>query len=150
MGHSLYTETKGGGGAVEEERAGPQGEKGERGRWKRREGPLCVSFQDGFYGVTSNADLPHPAPTPPLSLHPSVQLSLPPFCSLLYMAKWTLIGYSFMRLISTLAAPPTGRGLFLLPLKSRCICVYIVNMPDRRYQVFEGGCTGWGLYRHFS
>lgn len=118
MGHSLYTETKGGGGAVEEERAGPQGEKGERGRWKRRERPLCVSFQDGFHGVTSNADLPHPAPTPhpPPSLAPSVRPLVPPsFFSLLYMAKWTVIGYSFMRLISTLAAPPpTGRGLFFV------------------------------------
>lgn len=61
------------------------------------------------------------------------------------MAKWTVIGYSFMRLISVLSAPHRKR----LPLRSKCICVYVVNMPDGRYQVLEGGCTGPGLYRHF-
>lgn len=68
MGHSLHTETKGGNGAVEEERgeglaAGGKGGGGaERGGWEGGEGPLRASFQDGFYGVTSNADLPHPRP----------------------------------------------------------------------------------------
>lgn len=70
MGHSLHTETKGGNGAVEEERgegwaAGGQGGGAERGGWEGGEGPLRASFQDGFYGVTSNADLPHPRPLMP-------------------------------------------------------------------------------------
>lgn len=119
MGHSLHTETKGGNGAVEEERgegwaAGGEGGGAERGGWEGGEGPLRASFQDGFYGVTSNADLPHPRPLmPPLpafSLAPSVRPLVPPplSVSLLCMAKWTVIGYSFMRLISL---PPYRKRL---------------------------------------
>lgn len=134
MGHSLCTETKG----RREERAGPQGERGERGGWKRGEGPLRVSFQDGFYGVTSNADLPHPRPLhpppppPPLprSIRPSVRPLVPPSSfSLLCMAKWTVIGYSFMRLISApSAAPhptPQEEALFAAPLEVSTFSVYV-------------------------
>lgn len=84
------------------------GERGERSGWIGGEGSLSVSFQDGFYGVTSNADLPHPCPyiPPAPSLHPSVRPSVPPSSfSLLCTAKWTVIGYSFVRLISALSAP---------------------------------------------
>lgn len=81
MGHSLYTETKGGEGDVEEERGEGRATGGERReRWMERgEGSLRVSFQDGFYGVTSNADLPHPRPfiSPlPRSIRPSIRPSL--------------------------------------------------------------------------
>lgn len=117
-------------------------------------GSLRVSFQDGFYGVTSNADLPQPHPYFPLSLSfsSSVHPSLPPLFSLLCTAKWTVIGYSFMRLISALAAPlPTGRGPFCCPLRSECTYVYVVNTPDSRHQVVGGGgcCTSLRLCRHF-
>lgn len=79
-----------------------------------------VSFQDGFYGVTSNAGL-HTPPISLCSLAPSVRPSVPPYLfSLFSMAKWTVIGYSFRRLISALDAPPcpmppTGRGPFAAP-----------------------------------
>lgn len=61
-------------------RRGEERAAGERSGWIGGEGSLSVSFQDGFYGVTSNADLPHPCPyiPPAPSLHPSVHPSLPP------------------------------------------------------------------------
>lgn len=49
----MFTETKGGDGAVKEEEEKERRRPGQRGRegggWKRGEGPVRVSFQDGFY-----------------------------------------------------------------------------------------------------
>lgn len=72
-------ETKGEEGDIDEER-GERLDTGERGEWRERGrgGALRVSFHDGFYGVTSNADLPHPDIPHAPSLHPSVHSSLPP------------------------------------------------------------------------
>lgn len=56
-----------------------------------------------------------------------------------------------MRLISVLSAPHRKRP-FCCPLEVSvfvCMCVYVVNMPDGRYQAVKGGCTGYGLHRHF-
>lgn len=66
---------------MEEERAAGLGNR-EGGEWRWRwrgvcgEGPLRTSFQDGFYGVTSNADLPRPLPPSPSA--PSVRPLVPP------------------------------------------------------------------------
>lgn len=128
MGHSLCTETKG----RREERAGPQGERGERGGWKRGEGPLRVSFQDGFYGVTSNADLPHPRPLHPPppsapSLHPSIRLSTRPsllFLTIVYGqvdSNWLFFHETDFSTLCRSPPHPTGRGPFCCPLRSERI-----------------------------
>lgn len=48
MGHSLCTETKGGEGAVEEERAGPQGERGREVDGKGRRDHFVFPFRMAF------------------------------------------------------------------------------------------------------
>lgn len=140
--HSVFTETKGGDGAEEEEEKEKRrlGQRGRKVDGKGGEGPLCVSFQESFYSVTSNADLQH-HPTPKAPSRRSVQAAPPSSSSVLCIAKWTVIGYSFMRLISGLTTLPPlhphRKRPFLLPLRSKHICAYVVNMPDGRYQVVE-------------
>lgn len=118
------------------------GRRGE-GWLERGEGSLRVSFQDGFYGVTSNADLPYPRPYIPLFPR-SIRASTGPtllFLTIVYGQvdrNWLFFHEADF---STLF-PPTGRGPFAAPLEVIvfvCTCVYVVNMPDGRYQVVERG-----------
>lgn len=68
MGHSLFLETK--------EGEGDTGEESGEGRSAGEGvGSLRFSFQTGFYGVTSNADLP-PTPLLSRSIRPSICASL--------------------------------------------------------------------------
>lgn len=114
------------GGEKREEKAGPEGE---RGGWKRGEGPLRLSFLDSFYSVASKADLQHHPTLKPPSRR-SVQWAPPSSSSVLCVAKRTVIGYSFMRLISALSPPPpppTGRGPFCCPSEvSAFVCMSLI------------------------
>lgn len=89
------------------------------------EGSFRVSFQDGFYGVTSNADLPHPRPYIPLlprSIHPSTRPSLL-FLTIVYGqvdSNWLF----FHEADFTTLFPQQEEAL-LLPLRSECVCVRV-------------------------
>lgn len=111
----MFTETKGGDGAVQEEEK-ERRRPGQRGREVDGKGGRDHSvfpFRMVFI-VTSNADLQqHPTPKP-LPSRRSGQSAPPSSFSLLCVTKWTVIGYSFMKLISPL---PQEEALFAAPQK---------------------------------
>lgn len=85
-------------------------------------GSVRVSFQDGFYGVTSNVDLPHPRPCItllPRSIRPSIRPSL-----LFLTIVYGQVDSNWLFFHEADFSPRTGRGP-LLPLRSVQTCVSV-------------------------
>lgn len=126
MGHSLYTETKRREGDVEEERGEGQAAEGER--WMERGVggvhfvfPFRMAFMVQLQTLTSRNPRPYIPPLPR-----SIRPSIPP--SLLF---FTIVhdqvdsNWLFFHEADFSAFCPPQEEALLLPLRSKCICVYV-------------------------
>lgn len=128
----MFTETKGGDGAVQEEEK-ERRRPGQRGREVDGKGGRDYSvfpFRMVFI-VTSNADLQqHPTPKPP---QPSVRPVGPSL--LFFTIVRDQVDSNWLFVHEADFTPSPGRGPFCRP--SEVISVPVVNMPDGGYQVVE-------------